>query len=283
MNCMGSILKAAIILILPLRLMAQESWLFIADSSSRKGLPLAAVWTGSKSFHADASGKISKDLFVMDSIRISYIGYNTRTLPTTQLADTVFLTAHAYQLPEFVASGMAPTYELGYHNEKKGFPASYSTFSLDSSMAGVYLESPFENLIMEDVVIQFAKIKKGQYFQLLLFHPDSGKLYGKLIAKKEVSVVNRKNSVTVDVSDMKIRIPTTGLCIAILYLQHDPSGREQESFNVVLTESVEDDQSFRVFNGQWFSFSMLLSENWDSFKNPFNLMIGARARPESVE
>ena len=131
--------------------------IYVVDSLSLEKLPYASI----------SYQKIKGQ----NCVRISNIGYQTKTVQQSKMGDTVFLAPISYLIDEVVVnSKRSPKYyHLGYHREKRLF---YNTASISSLpyrvLKATKISAENSSDLIEGVYLPLRRVKEESKFKLYL-------------------------------------------------------------------------------------------------------------------
>ena len=239
----------------------------VLDSISGKPIAYANIWVENENIGttSEENGTFSLDIKAEKNIIFSALGYETKTLKSTEIA-TVSLVQKVYEMPDVVLEIPKQTKEIEVGDSKKMNHIHFSgdkpwiyakLFDFDE----MYSETPFLKKIhfYSDSKIKNAKIKI-RVFEMNDSLPNFDLLFEDIIVTVKKGM--RKN--TVDVSKYNIEFPRKGLLVGLEWLIIDDN---KYNYNTTHTNGVvtkqttyepslvvnyfETENTFRFSGGKW--------------------------------
>ena len=221
---------------------AKAQKIIVIDSVTSEILPFASI----------SHQKIGSD----NIIRISNIGYKTKTLKANNTRDTIDLKPISYSLKEVEVTAEKKSieyYDLGFHKEKRLFYNTGHTISAlpYRILAAAKIFPKNDSDFIEGVYIRLKHNKgKETNFKLYLMSVDGEGLPKDTILKKLLDAKEYNRKAYVDISEHYLSIPSEGIFIAFEWAlsNYDYS---KGKLSVVTTKKFEENFSYLFRKDEW--------------------------------
>ena len=212
---------------------------------------------------------------VVDSIRISSLGYKNKSFDRRELTNILFLTPIVYNLDEVVVTNKAieckKSINIGYHKQKKNI----SIHLLKNSELTTLITNNFNKEFIVKTI--YFELKNNSEKKL----PIRLKIYSnhyrpnKLLFSKDIEVPfsDKKNKYKLNISKENIKFPKEGLFIGFEYLQHN----NNDKVYISATNKTKDDNTFikdKFWKINWYSFNNHFYRKLIAIKGVINLAVG---------
>jgi hypothetical protein len=235
-----------LLLLFSIDLKSQTDYCVIIDSLSKKPVGYASISAGLLIIYADELGAFSTKDLPNDTIRISRLGYHSIAMLKSELTPTMVLVPKDYSIKEFVVSGKAESFEIGYHNRKS------VAFSWAKDYKAVLILSPKPGFKIEKVLVHTRNNRKGTMFIVSLFSVRDNGLPGDIIFTKEYSSPTGKNLLEIPVDEANLEMPENGVFVAIKKKEaEDDSNYSVDAGIVRLTKVHAKNLSFVHYQNRW--------------------------------
>lgn len=236
-----------LLLLFPIDLKSQTELCVIIDSLSKNPVDYASISAGSFIFYADELGAFSTKNLPNDTLRISRLGYHSIAVLKSELTPTIVLVPKDYSIKEFVVSGKAKSFEIGYHN------MNTAGYDLMKEYKAVHILSLKPRCKIDKVLVHTRNNRKGTEFIITLFSVGDTGLPGEIIFTKEFSAPSGKNLLEIPVIEANLEMPETGVFVAIKKkVAKEDSNYSADAGIVRLTKLYDKNVSFFHYQNQWF-------------------------------
>lgn len=215
--------------------------IYVADSLSLEKLPYASI----------SYQKIKGQLCV----RISNIGYQTKTIAQSSLPDTILLAPISYQISEVIVNAKKKNkyYPLGYHKQLRLFTNGFTTSSFPHRiLAASKINSPNQRDLVEGVYMPIWSVNEESKFILFLMSVGLDGLPGDTLLKKNLDANEYNRKIYVDVKEHYLKIPQNGIFIVFEWITKNSDS--QENITIVTTKRFEANNSYYFSHGSWKSY-----------------------------
>jgi len=187
-------------------------------------------------------------------VRVSNIGYQTKTLKSYTYGDSILLSPITYNLKEVEINAekkRAKYYDLGYHKEKRIF---YNTFSKPAIpyrlLAASKIFAKNNSDLIEGVYLRLRYKNEQSEFKLYIMSVGSEGFPNDTIQKKVLDAKDYNRKAYVDISDHHLNIPPEGIFIVFEWpvLNYDYSRRK---LSIVTTTKYEVNSSYLFHHERW--------------------------------
>jgi len=238
-----------LLLLFSIDLKSQTDSCVIIDSLSKKPVGYASISAGLLIIYADELGAFSTKDLPNDTLRISRLGYHSIAMLKSELTPTLVLVPKDYSIKEFVVSGKAKSFEIGYHN-RNSFGCS-----LAKDYKAVLIKSSKPRCEIEKILVHTRNNRKGTEFIVSLFSVSSKGVPGDLIFTKEFSSPTGKNLLEIPVDEANLEMPENGVFVAIKKNEaEDDSNYSVDAGAVRLTKVYAKNIGFLHYQNRWFEF-----------------------------
>jgi hypothetical protein len=235
------------LIFLPIDSSSQVHNYILMDSLSREPVAYATISAGSFIIYADQFGVFSTKDLPNDTIRISRLGYHSITLLKRELTPTIVLVPKEYSIKEFVVSGKAASFEIGYH---KG---NIIGFTLMKDFKAVFILSSKPKCKIEKVLVHTRNNRKGIKFIVSFFSVSDTGIPEDVIFTKEFISPSGKNLLEIPVDEANLVIPENGVFVAIKKKVIDGESDHSDDEGIVrLTKLYDKNVSFFHHQNRWF-------------------------------
>lgn len=258
----------------------QSSQVTCVDSISHEAISFAGISIGSALYFTDEEGQILRNLLTSGPFNVNAMGYSPLlNVSLTDAIDTLFLSPVIINLSEVIIAAERQSFEVGNHLYKAKSPGlTYG--SENGGYFGVVIPSQASRPLIEEVIVCFSKMHKGYEFEIYFMYSMEDLRKGEIIAKKRVQTINGKSRVRIDVSEMSVRLPETGVLIGVKFLDQNYKQRVKDDLiGLITTTEIHEDLSFFIFNNKWMSGTEISQQNPMHVPGAYrNIMIGAKMR-----
>ncbi|MFZ6051908.1 peptidase associated/transthyretin-like domain-containing protein [Halocola ammonii] len=250
-------------------LKAQSELIFVCDSTTREPISFATIAGDTSGFYSHVDGSFPRELLTEEEYRVTCIGYHPKTLKTYSVRDTFFLAPSQVQLDEAVVKGEYETYEIGYHD----LASSDHSFVGTNYITAVLVTSTNQRRqIVEEIIIPFNRLRKGDRFTVFLFSVNEKGNPGELIFEKEIHYENRRNEFRLDIQEYGIQLPREGVFLGVSLFSKDEEYRMWQSPAAPATTKIYEELTFLFSHNEWHPLKGFEVEYW-------NLAVGLTVRP----
>jgi hypothetical protein len=202
-------------------------------------------------------------------IKISHIGYKTKTLLFNDTVDTirVFLAPVSYELKpiDIIAERTQEKYLLGYHKIRNLLPTSLTISALGKRVIAAVLVKPRDTIDkIETAVLNLRSNSQFSKFKFFLMSVGKEGFPTDTILKKLLDANKFGNKIIVDISEHEITIPPEGIFVAFEWWRFDLSERDQ--IKILTTDKYDNNNSYLFSENLWIPFENYFSER-DKSKN----------------
>lgn len=237
-----------LVTVLPTNLASQTVSCTLIDSLSKEPVIYASISSGSFVCYSDDEGVFSAKELPGDTLMISRLGYETLTVPKSELTTTVLLIPKSYTISEIEISGNPESFEVGYHDWK-----SWGLSKMNSYFQGVLIQKPNRNCMVETVLVHTSRNRKGTVYIIGLFSVSDDGLPGDLIFSKEYKSPTGRNLLEISVDEANIEMREGGIVVAIKSNEPEYRGVEQRDYGFVrFTKRSEGNVSYFHAVNRWF-------------------------------
>jgi len=196
---------------------SQEKEVLILNLKNKKAIQYANIkfLNSRKGTFSDENGFFVYDKKNLDSVLVSVLGYNNKTLWSKNINDTIYLSPKIISLDEITLSNNKNDY--GYFKKKSKFIRS----KLKRIIIAMFMPNNNPNK-KEYITTLYYRIKKYGNEKsivrphLLSVNKENGNPNKELLNKNIVINVNDKNNIlSVDISKVKIKFPPEGIFVAL--------------------------------------------------------------------
>ncbi|MCA1750928.1 MAG: hypothetical protein ABR572_09170 [Cryomorphaceae bacterium] len=253
----------------------QSEFLQTVNIDSKELIPFVSVNMDGGHYFSDDQGRFPKNDVVGDSVLVSRLGFKSLKLSVSEIGDTIFMTPNVIELPAFSVSATNDPFELGFHDSN---PERISAQVSPGFFVGVKIDSELYPLVVEEVIINFRKIKKGVVFDVYIFDAISDTKAGDVLQTVRYKTQNSRKIQRISTGNSEVVLGSNGgfICIVIPDLGAAEKSDDSMIPSVRITEENDALKSFVFYKNQW------------SIRNPCykddqscpaqNLMIGAKVR-----
>jgi len=198
----------------------------IQDANSKKTIPYAniAVFNSSKGTSANANGVFTiADVSYGDTIVISAVGYEKLFHQLEKESSNLYLKPKLYQIPELeVSNNSASIVKVIEPFKKRSKVAYYVCFGWPWMNGRIFHYSPEYSqtpFIKEIRVLTKSKINGAKFNLRLLNVSDAGAPEEDLLTENLIIEIPKgTNKTSVDISQYRLQLPPSGICIALEWL-----------------------------------------------------------------
>jgi hypothetical protein len=235
------------LLLFPNGVRCQTEKCSLIDSVTKEPVAYASISEGSFIIYADEHGVFSVDDLPSDTLRISRLGYNSVTILKRELTPTISLVPKDYSIKEFVVSGKAESFEIGYHKRNT------VGYSLMKDNKAVLILSSKPRCKIEKVLVHTRNNRRGIKFIVSLFSVSETGVPGDIIFTKEFSSPTGKNLLEIPVDEASLEMPETGVFVAIKKKETEGDSIHSNEEGIVrLTKLYDKNVSFFHHQNRWF-------------------------------
>jgi hypothetical protein len=251
--------------------------IFVIDSITKKILPFAELQIGNNIIYTNEKGFFIFNNKSKKNGIIHYLGYESRLVDFTKM-DTVLLKPKQYELDKIVLSSKKRELKINIlHINKKYF----GSFPLTKGTEILTLITPKSNELVgkiNKVSFKFDKISYNKklyaettnaFIRVNIYANDSS--LTKIFSSEPYRIKkNKKDLVSIDLSEKNIKMPKKGLLFGLEYIGHtDKNGNFINNKNLIVRTSLTDQES-NIYNQTTFLRSAFLKKIIiQSFNNYF--------------
>ena len=249
---------------------AQTELIFVCDSTTQEPISFATIAGETSGFYSHVDGSFPRELLTEEEYRVSCVGYYPQTFRTGSVGDTLFLAQSQVQLGEAVVKGEYEAYEIGYHN----LETADIYFGNATLIFATRLESSnLRKERIEEVIIPFKHLRRGDKFTVSIFSVDSNETPGELILSKEVEYDKRDDLARINIANYNLVMPEKGVFVAISEVEARNDGRLRLHKPLVQATTETSVRKTVLFSrNSWRPFIGVEKETW-------NLKVGLTLRP----
>lgn len=264
-----ALILASVLFLVSLSAKPQSELILVCDSVSKEPISFATIAGDSSGFYSHVDGSFPNELLTEKEYRVTCIGYHPKTFKTGNVGDSIFLAPSQVQLGEAVVKGEYEAYEIGYHD----LASSDHSFVGTNYITAVLVTSTNQrSQRVEEIIIPFNRLRKGDQFTVFLFSVDADGTPGKLIFEQKVIYEKRRNNFRLNLINNHILLPLEGLFVGVsLFSEHEEYKMWQSPAAPATTEIYEE-KTFLFSHNEWHPLRGFEVEYW-------NLAVGLKVRP----
>jgi|GEM_PF-3089990 len=233
---------------------AQTTKMWVIDSLTHTPIEGITMFSERDFFYSDSNGLIQPKVTQNGLIWFKRLDYEQKWLDYKSDMDTILMVRKNYFLNDVEISAKLPeheTIEIGYYHDGKFLKNTAIYNSL--CIIAVYVPSYNEKCFVDKILLSIKSRKFAENYTVYLYEPDSIGKPGKVLYQKNIIADSLKKEGVLDVRDLNIKIPNTGIFIGLEntkvynYDIHNPllgMGVRYE-----YTEKVNTDLTYILFKG----------------------------------
>lgn len=195
---------------------SQTTKIWVIDSLTLAPIEGITMFSEHDFFYSDSNGLIQPKVTQNGLIWFKRMDYEQKWLDYKSDMDTILMVRKNYFLNDVEISAKLPehkTIEIGYYHD--GNFLKKTTIHNNLCIIAVYVPSYIENCFVDKILLSIASRKFAENYTVYLYEPDSIGKPGKVLYQKNIIVDSLKKEGILDVRDLNIKIPNTGIFIGL--------------------------------------------------------------------
>ncbi|MBR9830703.1 carboxypeptidase-like regulatory domain-containing protein [bacterium] len=273
-----------LILFTPLITFSQNSFKGVIVDTQNTPIQFASI-----SINQSANGTYSneKGIFHFDSIqptdtlKISCIGYESRKICVKDIKDQITLNSNSINVDEVVVNRKRKnrSFTIGYYNMGYLSPFPHNLGSSINIQLATFISYNSNPALIEKILLPITKANDTTQLKVYLYEVSKDGNPGKEIYSKTLLLKEIKNKI--DISKEQIRMPSTGIFVAVewLYAPFKPEDlnsieviNSRYAFRLKMTKPMDTNYTYMYWKKEW--------RNWNNYSDEFrNVRFGLVLKP----